>query len=129
MKKNEILKDDLYTIDSFIKEPGGDAAEAVVRLNAGHHIFSGHFPGNPVLPGVCLIQIIKEILSDIVQKDIMLVKSSNIKFLNLIDPTINKTITISFKIENGVDNGVNVDCHVTGQDSNLSRFKGEFRYL
>ena len=27
-----------------------------VRLDAAHPVYAGHFPGNPVLPGVCTLQ-------------------------------------------------------------------------
>lgn len=33
-----------------------------VRLDAAHPIYAGHFPGNPVLPGVCTLQIVRECL-------------------------------------------------------------------
>lgn len=33
---------------------------AVVELAAKHPIYEGHFPGNPVLPGVCTLEIVKE---------------------------------------------------------------------
>lgn len=33
-----------------------------VRLDAAHPVYAGHFPGNPVLPGVCTLQIVRECL-------------------------------------------------------------------
>jgi 3-hydroxymyristoyl/3-hydroxydecanoyl-(acyl carrier protein) dehydratase len=32
-----------------------------IKLNPNHEIFSGHFPDNPILPGVCVLQMVKEI--------------------------------------------------------------------
>jgi len=34
-----------------------------IELNFNHKIFKGHFPGSPILPGVCIIQIVKEVLN------------------------------------------------------------------
>ena len=33
-----------------------------IKLNKDHDIYNGHFPNNPIIPGVIIIQIIKEIL-------------------------------------------------------------------
>jgi len=30
-----------------------------ININEKHEVFKGHFPDNPVVPGVCLIQIMK----------------------------------------------------------------------
>ena len=35
---------------------------AQLQLNPAHRVFEGHFPGQPVVPGVCMVQMIKEIL-------------------------------------------------------------------
>ena len=37
-----------------------------VSLDGRHEIFKGHFPKLPVLPGVCILQIVKDIVEDIV---------------------------------------------------------------
>ena len=29
-----------------------------VQLNADHYIYRAHFPGNPITPGVCLVQMV-----------------------------------------------------------------------
>ena len=35
-----------------------------IKLNKDHDIYNGHFPNNPITPGVIIIQIIKEILEE-----------------------------------------------------------------
>ncbi|MET7000848.1 3-hydroxyacyl-ACP dehydratase [Chitinophaga defluvii] len=57
-----------------------------IELNAAHAIFGGHFPGQPVVPGVCMMQIIQELLEGSLGKKVLLQKASNMKFLNMIDP-------------------------------------------
>ena len=39
------------------REDGKQAIE--IELNPGHVLYQGHFPGQPVVPGVCTLQIIK----------------------------------------------------------------------
>ena len=48
---------------------------AVIELNKDHDIFKGHFPGNPVMPGVCMLQIIKELTEKAVDKSLFLTAS------------------------------------------------------
>ena len=55
-----MLKDSLYRILNISGE--NNAIEAIIELDEHHDIFKGHFPGQPVLPGVCMLQITKEIL-------------------------------------------------------------------
>ena len=35
-----------------------------VKFNPEHFIYKAHFPGNPVTPGVCLVQMAAEILGE-----------------------------------------------------------------
>ena len=38
--------------------------EVKIRLNPDHEIYRAHFPGNPITPGVCIVQIISEVLGE-----------------------------------------------------------------
>lgn len=57
-----------------------------VEIHPNHPIYKGHFPGNPVIPGVCQIQMITEILEQIHKKNLRLINADNIKFLSMINP-------------------------------------------
>ena len=50
---------DLFTsIDNYLAQEGHYAFR--VRLDASHPVYRGHFPGHPVLPGVCTLQLVRE---------------------------------------------------------------------
>ena len=52
---------DLFTsIDNYLAQEGHYAFR--VRLDASHPVYRGHFPGHPVLPGVCTLQLVRECL-------------------------------------------------------------------
>lgn len=91
----------LYTITTSEKNDKGILA--TIHLNKDHEIFKGHFPGNPIMPGVCMIQIIKELTEETVGKALILKVASNVKFMAIIDPSVNPHITINIEIsdENG----------------------------
>jgi 3-hydroxyacyl-[acyl-carrier-protein] dehydratase len=70
--------------------------EAVIEINPTHQIFEGHFPGQPVVPGVCMLQMVKEILESSMKKKLILLHADHIKFLSMIDPR--KTTSIRTEI-------------------------------
>lgn len=80
-----MLLKDFYKILSLEKT---DAQKylAVILINEKHAVFKGHFPGNPIMPGVCMMQIIKELTEQITQFPLMLQTLSNVKFMALINP-------------------------------------------
>jgi len=84
------LKNDMFTV------VGGDAAKAAIRLNAGHPIYRAHFPGTPITPGVCQVQIIGELLSERVGRPLTLQEVVNLKFTAPISPVDHPELTVSF---------------------------------
>jgi 3-hydroxyacyl-[acyl-carrier-protein] dehydratase len=71
---------------------------AVIEFNPLHEIFEGHFPGKPVVPGVCMLQIIKDILKNIYKKDFTMKQASQLKFLAVVNPNENKTLTVNLTV-------------------------------
>lgn len=61
-------------------------ATAHITIDKDHEIFKGHFPGNPVTPGVCMMQIIRELTEKVVDKKLFMASSSNVKFIAIINP-------------------------------------------
>ena len=52
-----MLKNDFFTFTALQLE--GDMVTTNIELNAAHSIFKGHFPGQPIVPGVCMMQMVK----------------------------------------------------------------------
>lgn len=88
-----MLIENFYTIVS--SEVSNDEVATRIILNNDHQVFDGHFPNNPVTPGVCMIQLIKEILEDTLQENLSLIKISNVKFTALINPNVNSELVIN----------------------------------
>tara|TARA_R110002049_G_scaffold1687_15_gene12840 strand:- start:101 stop:469 length:369 start_codon:yes stop_codon:yes gene_type:complete len=91
-----MLIEGLYTIVEFHYDE--QEVNATIQLNKDHNIFKGHFPGNPVMPGVCMIQIIKELTEKATTKKLFLSVSSNIKFMALINPEVNAILKLSISV-------------------------------
>lgn len=91
-----MLIEGLYSIVTFDKD--GQEIKATVKLNAEHEVFKGHFPGNPVMPGVCMIQMIKELIEKAIDKELFLSVASNVKFMAIINPEKNETIQLNLTL-------------------------------
>ncbi len=88
--------EDFYTLNNL--EVNDNSAIAKITINKNHNIFDGHFPGNPITPGVCIMQIIKEITEKITEKPLFMESSSNIKFMAIINPEKNPDLVLSLDI-------------------------------
>lgn len=91
------LLPDFYRVEN-ITSPSNNVYVAEVHLNPAHPIFEGHFPNNPIAPGVCMMQILKELIEGIEQKKLFLVHASNVKFTALINPNENPILQFTFEI-------------------------------
>lgn len=92
-----MLLNDLYIIQSLSEFE--NQIDTVVELRPDHAIFKGHFPGQPVLPGVCMMQMITEITSEFLKKSFRISRAPMIKFLHMIDPGSNPQIHLQIKFD------------------------------
>jgi len=91
-----VLKN-FYTILS--EEKISDSKYTVtILVNEKHEIFKGHFPGNPIMPGVCMIQIIKELTEAITKSSLMIQTLANVKFMALINPEATPELRLELDI-------------------------------
>ena len=103
---------DFYEIKSIdISEEG---IKGVVSLNETHPIFSAHFPGNPITPGVLLLRIVTELLEKSIDKRMQLNTAVNIKFKKPIHPSIEPTFMIRKMKEIG--NQISVNISIEAED-------------
>ncbi|MDR3365354.1 MAG: 3-hydroxyacyl-ACP dehydratase [Prevotellaceae bacterium] len=97
------LVDDFYRIAQVA---GADTEpEYLILLNKEHFIYRAHFPGNPITPGVCLIQLCKELMERRVGKPLLLKKIANVKFLSVVNPTVVGAVRVAFSKITPAENG------------------------
>ncbi len=87
-----MLIEGLYTILDL--EENSPEIKAKVKIHGSHEVFKGHFPGNPIMPGVCMIQMIKEITEQVTGKELFLAVATNVKFMAKINPEENEIIDL-----------------------------------
>jgi len=79
-----LQKSDFYSTISF--NATADHIAATVQINPEHAIFEGHFPGQPVVPGVCMLQMVKELAEKASEKKLQLRKVAQVKYLQVLVP-------------------------------------------
>lgn len=85
-----MLKGTFFEILRQNNAPG--SVKVLLSINKDHEILKGHFPGQPVVPGVCMIQMIKELVMLQTSRKLKMVEADNIKFLSVLDPTQNNEV-------------------------------------
>lgn len=94
------LKNNLYKIIS--KEEVNSIFNYTVELNPSCVIYQAHFPGEPITPGVCIVQIGKDVIEDLLleqssaSRRLEIIKAKNIKFLSVISP--NETPILTYQV-------------------------------
>src|SRR4051812_32532048 len=91
----------------------GDKYIITIELNVKHKVYEGHFPGNPIAPGVCLTQMVKETVEHITNKKLTMVTGDNLKFTAVLNPEINPSITMTLSYKTKENNLLQVDSLVS----------------
>lgn len=115
---------DLFTYRVENKNEGN--IKAIVTIHEGHPLFEGHFPGQPVTPGVVLIEIIRKVLSDMLDMKLMLSSAREIKFVSAVIPTIIKEIELSIEYKI-LQEAIETTCVFSGEGQIFTKLRGEFR--
>ena len=89
-----ILKNSLYTIAD--KKMEGSGIFYQILLDKNHFIYKAHFPNEPITPGVCIIQIAKELLEDYLHEEYEISYIKNIKFLSVLSPLSTPSVAYVF---------------------------------
>jgi len=118
-----ILLDQLFTICKI--ESAEASFDLTIELNPSHQIFEGHFPGFPILPGVCMMQMVKEITEKLQGKKLQLVNASYLKFLQPINPN-EDTILIMTLFCSAIERNINVIASLSNTRFVCFKFKGLF---
>ena len=116
-----MLLDNFYHI--VTKDLAPASARAVITIDAGHSIFDGHFPGQPVVPGVCMMQIVRELVEQGVGTPLQINTADNMKFLSILNPTEHGEVVVaaSYTLTDG---RYTVDGSLSAGTVTFFKFKG-----
>ncbi|MFI5150627.1 MAG: hypothetical protein ACHQRM_12890 [Bacteroidia bacterium] len=124
--KNSLVLGDFYRIEET--EHISDAKLHVrVSLNPDHPVYKGHFPNVPIAPGVCLIQMIKEVLILTRKQNLLLDEGDNIRFLAIVNPYLTPEVRIEYDFTLSDTAPELVTALIRWDGVSYLKFKGRFR--
>lgn len=85
-----------HQIDRIEVSDSGELSTEL-RVPAASYWFSGHFPGDPILPGIAQLGIVHETIRRVVGPDYRLAEIKRVKFRKIIRPDDDLKIFISKK--------------------------------
>ena len=97
--KNFYTIQHLSTVDNKV--------DAVVLLNSSHEVYKGHFPGQPVVPGVIQIQMLRELAEKALGQKLFISEVTSAKYLNMIIPN-SKPLIVAFSYKSA-ENGYSIN--------------------
>lgn len=120
-----ILQDNLFTIVSQQQEEA--SAMFQVRLHPEWPIYKAHFPGHPITPGVCIVQMVQELLQNLMGRELSLRQAKNVKYVSIISPEEVTELTITFsKIEPQPDGSLKVQAQVANGETLYTKLSATF---
>ena len=120
-----MLLNDFFKINDTESSDSEIWAELVI--DADHKIFEGHFPNQPVVPGVCMMQMIKEVLEYVIGKETNLVQAADMKFLAVINPQENNLVHASIKYADDETGAINIVALLFKDELVHFKFKGQLQ--
>lgn len=118
-----MLKNNLYKIISTEKLTE-TATQFVITVNENHPIFNGHFPEQPIMPGVCQIQILIELARQMWGENLDLKTASNVKFLAMLDPRTIKKVSVKMELKEQLENTYRLNCQIFSDEFTFLKFRG-----
>ena len=122
-----MLLDYYYSIKEQRTE--GETAWFLVALNKDCDIYNGHFPGMPVAPGVCNIQMIKECTERMTGKQLLLSNISQCKLMTLITPQQHSELLVNIQLLEQTDTTIKIKATIGQNDQEYLVLKGECKVL
>lgn len=123
-----MLLNKLYKTVSLDVVADGSGFLAEIELDPGHPVFEGHFPGNPILPGVCSVQIVRELLEQSLHNSLRMNRAGNIKYLGFVNPVTMPLLTFQLLVKSGESEIITCSATISAQGIIVCSFKGEFEF-
>ncbi len=116
------LNGELFRIESRMEGlPQGQSGFNVI-LNPDHLIYKAHFPGQPVTPGVCILQMLQELLSVQYDKQLFIKNIKNAKFISMMSPVTDSRVSVVFSSVTQEEGGLKAQGVVTRRDNSADLF-------
>lgn len=118
-KLTMMVRDDLYTLSR--ESDQGETFCFRATINPQHPLFAGHFPGQPILPGVCTLAILSDCVAEICGYGVRFAQIRECKFTAPVDPSRHTELECLLTID-----GTTVQATVMAEDVVVLKLKATF---
>lgn len=108
--------DNLFFIQSIDETEDGFTARLL--CNPSHPVYKAHFPGNPITPGVCVMQMASTLFGKKLNQKVWLKAAKSVKFLSAIIPAEGKEVKFGFS--RIVESGKEIKAQVLVSDDSVT---------
>ena len=119
-----MLLNNFFFIDSITQED--EKIFATIHVEVAHSIFQGHFPEQPLVPGVCMLEMLKSVLENALNVSLLMQTASSIKFLNMFIPTASVNASFEITCKKNDDEKFVVQATLKNEESIYLKFQGVF---
>ncbi|MGM9749346.1 MAG: hypothetical protein ACI3ZN_11150 [Candidatus Cryptobacteroides sp.] len=107
--------ENLYKVISSNKD--GSTYHFDVELDAAHQIYGAHFPGNPITPGACQLEMLRQLASEASGKDLAVLEVRSIKYLNVINPVKTPEVEVELDLtEDGEEGKIKCSAKIKAEE-------------
>ncbi|HZY37541.1 MAG TPA: hypothetical protein VFE53_12880 [Mucilaginibacter sp.] len=119
-------ENNIFIIENLTHSDG--KVNVTLVVNPGSDILKGHFPGQPVVPGACMLQLVKDVLETVLKNKLRLKKAQQVKFMNIVVPG-DDHLRLSISFTNAEDSSFSVQASMTNNEMVCFKFQGSFLTL
>ena len=116
------LEGSFYRVISSAAVEGGYDFELV--LVKDHPIYEWHFPGQPVVSGMCTLTIVRECLASVLGKVVMFSSIKECKFLSALIPDKDLAVTLHLNLS-----GEDVSCVIESAGAPVFKVKAKYSFI
>ena len=92
-----LLKDKFFTV-LHVEKISNNEAVYLCEINPQCDVYRGHFPGKPVSPGVCNIEMIRECAEMLAEKDLFISTIKQCRLTAVASPTVCPKVDVKVNI-------------------------------
>lgn len=100
--------------------------EKTYPVKASEPVFKGHFPDNPILPGVMLLSFIKATLHDTLGGSVSLISIDKQKFIKPVTPDCEIKVSCKVRDIEKSNYYLTADCTVSTDEGLVTKLRASF---
>lgn len=120
------IENEFFRLVDMLKTDENNAVFKI-ELIAECKVYEGHFPGNPICPGVFNIETIKECAQILSGRSLRIIGVKQCRFTSLLTPANREVISVKINTA-GMENGLVVQATISDSSNSYVEFKGNMIY-